>query len=60
MSYTHRVGVDLELHPCLTSILDGSEWSALGPGCITPVGKAHGTHWCETQSTVYININEIS
>jgi len=29
---------------CLTSAVDGSEWSALRPGCLTPRERAPGTH----------------
>jgi hypothetical protein len=29
----------------LTSALDGSEWSALRPGRLTPSERAPGTHW---------------
>jgi hypothetical protein len=30
---------------CLTSALDGGEWSASRPGCFTPTERAPGTHW---------------
>jgi hypothetical protein len=34
-----------KLHSFLTSALDGGEWSASRPGCITPRERAPGTHW---------------
>jgi hypothetical protein len=30
---------------CLTSALDGDEWSASRPGRFTPRERAPGTHW---------------
>jgi hypothetical protein len=33
------------LHAFLTSVLDGSEWSALRPSRFTPGEKAPGTQW---------------
>lgn len=32
-------GVEVQLHPFLTSTLDGGEWSASCLGCVMPLGK---------------------
>jgi len=37
-------GIEVYLH-AFTSVLDGSEWSALRPGRFTPKKSAPGTHW---------------
>jgi hypothetical protein len=38
-------GVEVQLHACLTSALDGDEWSASRPGRLTPRKRAPGIHW---------------
>jgi len=37
--------MEVELHPFLTSALDGGEWSASCPDRSYPRERAPGTHW---------------
>jgi hypothetical protein len=39
------VGVDMQIHICLTSALVGGEWSASRPRRFTPEKGAPSTHW---------------
>jgi hypothetical protein len=39
------VGVDVQIHTFLTSVLVGGEWSASRPGYFSPGERAPGTHW---------------
>jgi hypothetical protein len=38
-------GMEVQLHACFTSALDGGEWSASRPGRFTPRERASSTHW---------------
>jgi hypothetical protein len=38
-------GVNVSIHICLTSALDGGEWSASNPGRFILAERAPGTHW---------------
>jgi hypothetical protein len=37
--------VDVWIHICIISVLDGREWSASRPGRFTPGERAPDTHW---------------
>jgi len=37
--------VEIQLHIFLTSVLNGDEYPALGPSCLTPREIAPSTHW---------------
>jgi hypothetical protein len=39
------VGVDVQIHILLTSVLVGDKWSASRTVGFTPGERAHGTHW---------------
>jgi hypothetical protein len=40
-------GVEVEVNACLTSVLDGGEWSHLRPECFTPEVSAPGIQWVD-------------
>jgi hypothetical protein len=39
------LGVEVQLHACLTSALDGGEWPASHPGCSIPAERTSGINW---------------
>jgi hypothetical protein len=44
---------------CLTSALDGGEWSASRPGRFNPRSRAHRTHWIGGCVAIYIYSNKL-
>jgi hypothetical protein len=42
--------MDVLIHIFLTSALDGGEWSASRPGCLTLGERVPGTHWVDSKA----------